>query len=293
MVTVEDVGRIIGSDYTVRQLENGGQKEVFYVRLDDEEFVIKFVVIEARDEDDDSLIMSLDVEEERTRREVKLMSSVNSGFLPKLGPVDLQEITKDGLRYLVFSEEYVGDKSVKDLISEQYFIGHPARVKKLTRDIAGALKEYGAFENGFVHRDVKPGNIVRRNNSDEFVLIDGGVHLLPSNPTMTSSRAFIGTRKYASPEQLTEGRNHMDMRSDIFSLGLVMFEAATGSHQFYRRGISLEKATEDHINANFRLIESQDMNSFNSLIPRMLARYPHARYPTLEALILDIEGVVV
>lgn len=289
MITADDVISIIGNGFTIGQLENGGQKEVFRASNSTGDFVLKFVKVEERDEDDQSEIIPLSADEERTRREVRLMESVQSNYLPTLGPIDLGDYVKEGLRYLIFSEQYIGDKSVKDLIAEGYFDA-PDKVKAMVVDVTKALQEYNNFEDGFVHRDIKPGNIVCRNSEAEFVLIDGGIHLLPSNTTITSSRAFIGTHKYASPEQILRGRSQMDCRSDIFSLGVVLYEAASGKHPFYLRRQSPETGLDRHIQTQYSRLTG-DMAVFNNLLSRMLTGYQHTRFVSPDDLLLDIEGV--
>ena len=289
-----DVTAIIGDGYTITSLESGGQKQVFHITDDDgSDEVLKFVQIEEFDEEDNSIVVPRSSDEERTRREVRLMSSVASPYLPTLGTVRLREYSKDGLRYLVFSELYIGDKTVKDLVREGFF-DTTEKVKALTHDVAQALVVYSNFEDGFVHRDIKPGNVVYDAVSEKFVLIDSGIHLLPSSPTITSSNAFLGTRKYASPEQLTQGRRFMDSRSDIFSLGVMMYEAATGAHPFYKRGQSADVGLDNHINVIFDPIPTTSpANIFMPLINRMITRHAHTRYTTPEDLLLDIEGVEV
>ncbi|MBL8031040.1 MAG: protein kinase [Candidatus Doudnabacteria bacterium] len=283
---------IIGAGYTITPLENGGQKQVFHITDGgDHDEVLKFVKIEEFDEDEEEIIVPLSSDEERTRREVRLMSSVTSLYLPTLGTIGLREYSKGGLKYLVFSELYIGDKSVKDLIREGFFNNVP-RVKALAHDIANALVVYSNFEDGFVHRDIKPGNVVYSSTTDKFVLIDSGIHLLPSSPTITSSHAFLGTQKYASPEQLTQGRRFMDSRSDLFSLGVLLYEAAAGVHPFYKRGQSVDIGLENHINAVFDPIPAtSEMHAFTPILERMLTKHAHTRYTTPEDLLLDIEGV--
>jgi serine/threonine-protein kinase len=290
----DDIRTIIGTGYAISAMESGGQKQVFHVTNDHgHNEVLKVVKIEEFDEEEPDLVIPLTSEEERTTRELRLMASVSSPYLPTLGSVETHEVTKDGLKYIVFSEIYIGDKTVKDLIRAGFF-DTPSKVKSLAHDIAQALIVYSNFEDGFVHRDIKPGNIVYRDTEDEFVLIDGGIHLLPSSPTITSSHAFIGTQRYASPEQLTQGRRFMDARSDLFSMGVVLYEAMTGTHPFYVRGQSSDMGIDNHINAIFEPIsDASEMNIFAPLLSRMITRHAHTRYTAPEDLLLDIEGVEV
>jgi len=106
------------------------------------------------------------------------------------------------------------------------------RVCKLLRDICSSLAE--AHANGIVHRDIKPDNVFieRRGNSERFKLIDFGIakpmFIVPDDPDMelTAFGETIGTTLYMSPEQRYAGA--LDGRSDIYSLGVMAYEALTG-----------------------------------------------------------------
>ncbi len=298
MIEVSDVESLVGEGFTVEALEHGGQKQVYCLTniSDSTKSVIKFVRIEEFEEDDygDSRDkISLSGEEERTLREIRLMAAVSSPYLPALknGVIAVDRYEKDELNHIVFVEEFVGQDSVKQLIVNRYF-DVPQKVKALLLDMANALRVYGDFEDGFVHRDIKPGNIIYNDSAGTYVLIDGGIHLLPSSPTITPSNAFVGTQKYASIEQLTQGRRFLDWRSDLFSLGVVTYEAALRQHPFYRRGEAPELGLARHMNAEFELIpDNNPMHIFNTIWQRMMTRHPHSRYASPNDLILDIEGV--
>ena len=300
MIDISDVENLIGEGFTVEALEHGGQKQVFCLTKDHDssKSVVKFVRIEEYEEDDygdDPEKISLSGEEERTLREIRLMSAVSSPYLPKLkdGILEVDRYEKEGLNHIVFVEEFVGENSVKRLIANRYF-DEPSKVKALMLDVAKALAVYSDFEDGFVHRDIKPGNIIYNDAAGTYVLIDGGIHLLPSSPTITPSNAFVGTQKYASIEQLTQGRRFLDWRSDLFSLGVVSYEAALRKHPFYARREAPEIGLNRHLNANYDPIpESNSMHIFNPIWSRMMTRYPHSRYTSPNDLILDIEGVEV
>lgn len=289
MDNADEVVKLIGADYKVSFMTHAGQKWVYRAQSATDDIVVKFVAIEELDDDGD--IVPLSGPEERLRRELRLMTSVNSDHLPKLGPIPLSEHTYGGLRHLYFSELYIGDENVKDVIKAGGFT--PARVKQLARDMASALIAYSNFENGFVHRDVKPANIMLDSKTKKFVLIDGGVHLLPSNPTITLSNDFIGTPRYASPEQILNGRRSLDPRSDIFSLGIVLYETATGQHPFLIKGIDPQVCLQNQTLAKYTPIAASDFAPFNAILGKMLTQYQHSRYASPEDLLKAVEELAI
>jgi serine/threonine protein kinase len=139
-------------------------------------------------------------------------------------------VTAEGQPYLVM--EYLNGASLRDLIAS----GGPmaiADVQRIVGPLCGALRL--AHDAGVVHRDLKPGNIVsHRFESGEvvFKVIDFGLASLRegADDQATVGDEFMGTVVYASPEQLEA--QPLDARTDIYSLGIVVFEMLTGRPPF-------------------------------------------------------------
>ena len=105
----------------------------------------------------------------------------------------------------------------------------PARACSIVRSIAGALA--AAHDQGVVHRDVKPDNILVSRDGQRVVLLDFGVaKLMDAAAVLTARNTAIGTSAYAAPEQLRG--EAVDPRTDIYALGLVLYELLTGRHPF-------------------------------------------------------------
>ena len=128
-----------------------------------------------------------------------------------------------------------------------------------------------AHRSGIIHRDLKPANIMRR--SDHLVkVLDFGIakRVLPASdedPTTfkTAEGVIVGTVRYMSPEQLRG--DLLDHRTDVFSLGLVLFELLTGEHPF------LGETAQD-VAAAILLLEPATIGSFLSTAPPMLESHP-------------------
>ncbi|MBI4539132.1 MAG: protein kinase [Gemmatimonadetes bacterium] len=126
-----------------------------------------------------------------------------------------------------FSMDYL-EKGLKDLIAEG-----PVEERKIVRvgmDVSSALQFAHTFEGGIVHRDLKPDNI-RFDRHGNAVVTDFGIAQVATNYTAaTGTTVSVGTPRYMSPEQ-ARGRK-VDQRSDIYSLGVTLYEMATGQAPF-------------------------------------------------------------
>jgi serine/threonine protein kinase len=145
-----------------------------------------------------------------------------------------------------------------------------------------------AHEHGIVHRDIKPHNVMLT-RAGEVRLIDFGIARDAAfNATaITGSGFMIGTPQYMSPEQF-EG-SHVDARTDIYSLGVLLFELATGRLPFQGEtpgSFALKHATETPPQP--RQIRSDIPMLLNRVILKCLEKVPHDRYGTAEDLALDL-----
>jgi serine/threonine protein kinase len=164
-------------------------------------------------------------EDFRTRflRESQLAASLDH---PNVIPIyDAGEV--DGVLYLAM--RYASGPSLQTLIRER---GHlsPARTLEIAAQIGGALD--AAHRAGLVHRDVKPANILLAEPERHAYLCDFGLAKRTSSSGVTQTGSFLGTVDYCSPEQI-EGRS-LDGRSDVYSLGCVLFECLTGGPPYER-----------------------------------------------------------
>lgn len=135
--------------------------------------------------------------------------------------------TGDGVIYLAM--EYIEGESLTELLEREGTV-HPARAVAIAKQVADALE--AAHELGIVHRDLKPDNIMlttARDGSDVVKVVDFGIAKAmggQEGQKVTRTGLVVGTPEYMSPEQLSGDR--LDGRSDIYSLGLVLFRTLTG-----------------------------------------------------------------
>ncbi len=128
-----------------------------------------------------------------------------------------------GLLYFVM--ELVPGESLRDLLTREGKV-EPARAERILHELALAL-DY-AHNNGIVHRDVKPENILLDRETGRAMLTDFGVaRALEGDGRMTGTGMILGSPRYMSPEQAT-GESTIDGRSDLYALALVGYETFTG-----------------------------------------------------------------
>jgi hypothetical protein len=126
-----------------------------------------------------------------------------------------------GLHY--FAMEYIKGNSLAGL-KQEVGIVQPGRAVRIIKEVADALGE--AHKVGLVHRDIKPSNIMLDANGRAKVTDFGIAYVSSANTKLTREGSIIGTPEYLSPEQC-EGKK-VDQRSDIYSLGVTLYEILTG-----------------------------------------------------------------
>lgn len=191
---------------------------------------------------------------------------------------------------LVGSTPYIAMQYVKGLTLSEVIQNEGAldlkRIVRIASQMAAALAH--AHSNGFVHRDIKPSNVILENDIERVILTDFGLARALADATrLTLSGTVLGTPRYMSPEQ-ARGES-VDARSDIFSLGAVLYEMCTGKTPF--------KA--DSAAAVIHLILTTDPKPIREISPdvpewlgraveRSMAKDPNQRYQTARELDADL-----
>lgn len=205
----------------------------------------------------------------RFLREARIMNRIRHPNVVEVS--DLGEL-EDGLLYLVM--EYVEGTTLHAALRAGPF--DVGRMLRVAHQVCEALT--AAHEHGVVHRDLKPENVllVDEGDAEHVKLLDFGIAALLEAPTITSPQQLLGTPGYMAPEYVRSGV--ADARSDLYSLGVVMYEMVSCRLPYEGRSygaVMLKQSTEPPTPLRDRAPELDPR--VESLVMRALEREPRHR----------------
>ena len=208
----------------------------------------------------------------------------------------IYEVGETGSGQPYICMEFLDGESLEKVISDNTSLPIP-RICEIVRQIVTAL--CGAFEKRIVHRDLKPGN-VSMNSQDVVKLLDFGLAKRLGMPTavddstldlnLTNEGRILGTPNYMSPEQALA--TEVDHRSDIFSVGVILYELITGSRPFSGDSIGqvINNIINQPVNPAIRL--NPDVSQeLDRIIRKCLEKDAVRRYQTPRDLLTDLENL--
>ena len=218
---------------------------------------------------------------DRFKQELRLSHKVTHRNVVRL--YDLSEDA--GMRFVTM--ELVAGRDLRGILEERGKLPATEAVE-IFQQICLALE--AAHGVGILHRDLKPQNVMREDNTGRVVVMDFGLaRMIDSNDGMTQTGALVGTIDYMSPEQAL-GKD-LDQRSDIFALGLIGYEMLTGSMPFRAESMvaSLLKRTQQ------RAVPMSDVDknipgTLSNIIAKCLEKDPANRYQRAEELEADLRS---
>jgi|GEM_PF-690241 len=221
--------------------------------------------------------------EKRFMREAQILSKISSRYVVKIHDFGQEEMT--GEYFLIL--EYLHGKTLEEIAAAKERIPVPT-VVDLSIQLAQVLADL--YEQGIVHRDVKSSNI-KITADGNIKLFDFGISKGQDLPSMTRATDFLGTLQYMSPEQ-TDGRE-VDIRSDIYSFGIVLFEMLFGRLPFDAPSpvevIEMQRHKNPKIPQEAR--ERGISSILLSLMLRCLEKKPEDRFQTPHELVNALKSV--
>src|SRR5205823_6272011 len=262
----------IAGRYEVEELVGHGGMSSVYRAHDSllERYVALKVLHEQYNEDDDFV--------ERFKREARSVAQLQHPNIVTV--IDRGE--EDGRQYIVF--EYIDGENLKELVIRKGRL-ELREALEIAREVARGLAF--AHQNGLVHRDVKPQNVLL-NGDGRAKVTDFGIARTVDVDGMTQTGTVLGTSNYIAPEQATGKR--VDAHSDVYALGAVLYELLAGDVPF--PGDSFVAVAMKHVHEpppDLLDVRRDVPPRVAAAVDRALAKDPEERFPTMDAFAAELE----
>jgi serine/threonine-protein kinase len=215
---------------------------------------------------------------ERFQREARTAAKLEHPHI-----IPIYRVGKSG-RVIYFVMKYLRGRALSELLAERGTLG-PAEIRRVLVQTAGALGY--AHTHGIVHRDIKPDNIMF-DEVGNSVVTDFGIAKAATGSRLTGTGMSIGTPHYMSPEQARA--QPLDGRSDIYSLGVVAYQALTGAVPF--DGEDAFSIGYKHIMEEVPTPELQtgEQRALMGVVRRMMSKSSSERFQDTGELVAALEG---
>ncbi|OBK77382.1 Stk1 family PASTA domain-containing Ser/Thr kinase [Mycobacterium sp. 1274761.0] len=218
----------------------------------------------------------------RFRREAQNAAALNHPAIVAVYDTGEAETTNGPLPYIVM--EYVDGVTLRDIVHNDGPM-EPQRAIEVIADACQALNF--SHQHGIIHRDVKPANIMISKSGAVKVMDFGIARALADANSVTQTAAVIGTAQYLSPEQARGEK--VDARSDVYSLGCVLYEILTGEPPFIGDSpvaVAYQHVREDPIPPSQR--HDGISPELDAVVLKSLAKNPDNRYQTAAEMRADL-----
>jgi tRNA A-37 threonylcarbamoyl transferase component Bud32 len=230
---------------------------------------------------------------QRLEQEARLASSCQNEHI-----IDITDIgsTEDGRTFVVM--EYLEGESLSECLAREIRLSEQ-RILRIVSQAASALA--AAHAKGIVHRDVKPENLflLRRKDQDFVKVVDFGISKslrasdeAEEQPRLTQTGMVLGTPLYMSPEQ-ARGDDELDARVDIYALGVIMYEAATGRVPFIGNNyLSVISQVLNEEPRAPRALRPELSEEFEAIVLRAMDKDRVERYAGANELLADLTALL-
>ncbi|HET6732613.1 Stk1 family PASTA domain-containing Ser/Thr kinase [Mycobacterium sp.] len=221
----------------------------------------------------------------RFRREAQNAAALNHPAIVAVYDTGEAETPQGPLPYIVM--EYVDGVTLRDIVHTE----GPMPAKRALEVIADACQALNfSHQHGIIHRDVKPANIMISKTGAVKVMDFGIARALSDANSVTQTAAVIGTAQYLSPEQARGEK--VDARSDVYSLGCVLYEVLTGEPPFVGDSpvaVAYQHVREDPVPPSQR--HNDISPELDAVVLKALAKNPDNRYQTAAEMRSDLVRV--
>ena len=229
----------------------------------------------------------------RLKQEAQLASSVGNEHI-----IDITDFgtTEDGRTFVVM--EFLEGESLAECLARETRLPEK-RILKISAQTASALA--AAHAKGVVHRDIKPENLflLQRKDQDFVKVVDFGISKSlrasgeeEEQPRLTQTGMVLGTPLYMSPEQ-ARGDDALDARVDIYALGVIMYETATGRVPFLGNNyLSVISQVLNETPKPLREARPELSEEFEAVVMRAMAKDRSERYESANDMLADLNAIL-
>lgn len=269
-LTVDELNRIIPGISDITELTEAGQK----------------IVYKAKSQQYGTIVLKIiKTSNERTKREIDIASRGSFPNVPGLYTWGTLQHNNSEITYLV--EQFISGQTLRDYLNQYRTLSFSMSLALLKSLLETAVE---LEKQRLVHRDIKPENIMIDDNGSFWVL-DFGIarHLDESSITATNNPFGPATWGYAAPEQIRNMKKQIDIRADLFSIGVLMYEVLSGQHPFLnnaRDQFDVLRRTEG-FKPKPLTVQGDPSNQLSQLISVLMEKYP-SRRPQSAKMALDM-----
>lgn len=278
-VSTQDSGmypKALGNYYDLKQIARGAMGVIFKGKRSSDDAIVALKVLPSHMVDENEDI-------ERFQREIDTITSLVHPNIVRVLDHGQEE------DYYYYVMDFIDGPSLRELIRER---GHlsPYQAAEIIRDTAKGVAF--AHEHGVVHRDIKPSNVMM-DSKGAVKLVDFGLAFRKHSQIVTATGISLGTPAYMSPEQIEEGRDAVSELSDIYSLGVTLFEAVTGQRPFEgdNQYDVMKKVLFDALPLAHEVRSSVPLE-LSRIIEKAMSRNQGNRYATASQFIADLDGIL-
>ncbi len=267
-------GTVLGNRYELlEKIGEGGMAKVYKARCNKLNRFVAVKILKKEFSNNEEIV-------EKFTNEAKAIATLSDNNIVNVLDVG----TQDELYYIVM--EYVKGKTLKDVIKQVGKMNYETAIS-IALQIAKALD--CAHRNNIIHRDVKPQNILVTEDG-VMKVTDFGIAKSASSATITNTTTIMGSAHYLSPEQ-AKG-SFIDCRTDLYSLGIVIYEMVTGVLPFEADSpvtIALKHIQEKAVEP--KQLNSKIPDSLNLLIVKAIEKDPNKRYQSAKEFMNDLQKI--
>jgi len=283
----ELIGVTLGTCTLERVIGHGGMGAVY---LAQQSRPVRTVAVKVLIPSNRAEVEQKEVFLERFRREADTIAKLEHKNILPIYEYDEAVVEQERLAYLVMP--FIRGGTLRERIDEMNRSGSHLELKLVASHISQVADALNyAHSLGVVHRDIKPGNLLFHLDG-RLLLGDFGIVRLKAMPSLTSVGIFLGTAEYASPEQIST--NEIDFRSDIYSLGTILFELLTGSAPYTGPNPFAVMVRKLHDQLPSIRDSRPDLSpAVEAVVMKALAKNPAYRYLSASALADDLQTAIV